>query len=118
MSEIALGTHRFSRTCFHPDGYLNRGGAVIDTWADTDTGEILVRVCGIYRGKPFYETFPLGDTEPGAGGEVIHAPALRDLLLVLGRDQDRRKDPLKHLHAMSVLTPIVLAHTPAGTAHR
>ncbi|HEX3539616.1 MAG TPA: hypothetical protein VHT75_04155 [Acidimicrobiales bacterium] len=109
---VDTGMYRFSKTHFHPGGDLQRGGAVIDSWADAD-GEVFVKVVGIYRGAPFYETFPFADTAPGAGGDIIQLPALRDLLLVLGTDEIRHKDPLKHLHAKSVLTPIVLARSPA-----
>lgn len=105
------GVYIYSRTrsCADDPG-LPVGGAVIDELVDDD-GQIKYLVIGIHRGRPVYAWIAAADAAPGSSGDVVRVDVLKDLLLLLGRDQERHQDPLKHHQAFTVLGGILARHS-------
>jgi hypothetical protein len=94
------------RTGHADDESQARGGLVYDVEVDCD-GEVFVKTVCIWRGQVEYERMPYADTHPGAGGEFVFPADVRDVLLGLNRDETRRKDPLAHLSAKTILAGVL-----------
>lgn len=106
-----IGSWVFSKNVFRADDdTLPVGGCVIDELV-TEDGEIEYRCVEVYRARVVYHTIEKVHAQTGMSDGQIVVRAVRGLLLGLGEDEARSKDPLKHLHAKAVLSGVLAKHT-------
>jgi hypothetical protein len=114
---ITIGAGYYSRTRFHAEDESSpRGG--IAYWADHigegDTGEIveMVHLVEVWQGRVQYSILPASDLENGLSGGLVNTRSLKSVLLALGRDEERLRDPLKHHSAKTMLAHVLTQLTP------
>lgn len=104
---VQLGFTVHSKSLRHAESTLPRGGIVIDTWADPDTGELLIKTVNVYRGRINYTTFPEADVDGPLEGRLLRRDVLKQMALLLTQDAVRHKDPFRHDHALHVIAGVL-----------
>jgi hypothetical protein len=108
--DVEAGISVYSSTHFRADDETQPvGGTVIDTFTDDD-GERHVKVVEVWRGRIQYHTLPVASVEPGMSGSAVNTRSVRSLLLAIGQDESRQRNPLAHMHARTVLAGVLTQH--------
>jgi hypothetical protein len=99
VSDPTVGCWVFSASeKWADDDVYSKGGIVVDTYPDPETGEITVRVVEFHRGQACYHRFPGSDI---GESDLPNLRSVRGMIRQLGRI-----DAVKHAQAIAALAQV------------